>query len=62
VTMFDEAERRIWEGRAEAYACSFAKLCAHPVSALLDAARVRSGVRLLDVGTGTGTAARCCGS
>jgi SAM-dependent methyltransferase len=58
VTAFDASERRIWTGRAEAYAGSFAKLCAYPVPLLLDAAGVRSGVRVLDVGTGTGTAAR----
>ncbi|MGW5528962.1 class I SAM-dependent methyltransferase [Streptomyces xanthochromogenes] len=57
LTDFDASERRIWAGRAEAYAESFGKLCAHPVPRLLDAARVRDGVRVLDVGTGTGTAA-----
>ncbi|MFI6471104.1 class I SAM-dependent methyltransferase [Streptomyces sp. NPDC050516] len=56
-TAFDASERRIWAGRAEAYAGSFGKLCAHPVPRLLDAARVRAGVRVLDVGTGTGTVA-----
>ncbi|MGW8326304.1 class I SAM-dependent methyltransferase [Streptomyces sp. NPDC055897] len=57
MTAFDASERRIWAGRAEAYAHSFGKVCAHPVPRLLDAARVRDGVRLLDVGTGTGTVA-----
>lgn len=62
MTVFDENERRAWAGRAEAYANSFAKLCAHPVQALLDAARVGPGTRVLDVGTGTGTvAAAACG-
>ncbi|MFG3257520.1 class I SAM-dependent methyltransferase [Streptomyces sp. NPDC048172] len=60
-TAFDESERRTWAGRADAYANSFAKLCAYPVPLLLDAAGVRAGVRdparVLDVGTGTGTAA-----
>ncbi|MFE9535817.1 class I SAM-dependent methyltransferase [Streptomyces sp. NPDC006691] len=57
MTDFDASERRVWAGRAEAYAVSFGKLCAHPVPQLLDAARVRDGVRVLDVGTGTGTVA-----
>ncbi|GGT88362.1 class I SAM-dependent methyltransferase [Streptomyces violascens] len=56
-TAFDASERRIWAGRAKAYAGSFGKLCAHPVPRLLDAARVRDGVRVLDVGTGTGAVA-----
>lgn len=54
---FDAAEREMWQGRTEAYAGSFARLCAHPVQALLDAAGVGAGTRVLDVGTGTGTAA-----
>lgn len=54
---FDEHERRLWAGRAQAYRQSFAELCAHTVPALLDAARVGPGVRVLDVGTGPGTAA-----
>ncbi|MFI6248822.1 class I SAM-dependent methyltransferase [Streptomyces sp. NPDC051016] len=54
---FDAAERAMWAGRAAAYADSFARLCAHPVTPLLDAAGVTEGTRLLDVGTGTGTAA-----
>ncbi|MGQ4477814.1 class I SAM-dependent methyltransferase [Streptomyces sp. SAS_276] len=56
-TAFDESERRSWAGRADAYAASFAKLCAHPVPVLLDAAGVGESVRVLDVGTGTGTVA-----
>ncbi|TDC15378.1 class I SAM-dependent methyltransferase [Streptomyces sp. 8K308] len=56
-TAFDESERRAWAGRAAAYAAGFARLCAHPVPRLLDAAEVGRGTRLLDVGTGTGTAA-----
>ncbi|WP_449349544.1 methyltransferase domain-containing protein [Streptomyces shaanxiensis] len=54
---FDAAERTMWSGRSEAYAGSFARLCAHPVRALLDAAGIAAGTRVLDVGTGTGTAA-----
>ncbi|MFE3722414.1 class I SAM-dependent methyltransferase [Streptomyces cyaneofuscatus] len=54
-TPFDDAERRIWSGRAEAYARTYARLCAHPVEALLDAAGVAPGTRVLDVGCGSGT-------
>ncbi|WP_055588082.1 class I SAM-dependent methyltransferase [Peterkaempfera griseoplana] len=54
---FDEAERQIWAGRAEAFRDSFARLCAHTAPALLDAAGVGPGTRLLDVGTGSGTVA-----
>ncbi|WP_435125385.1 class I SAM-dependent methyltransferase [Actinacidiphila sp. bgisy144] len=54
---FDAFEREAWAGRAEAYARSFGLLCAHTVPMLLDAAGVGAGVRVLDVGTGPGTAA-----
>ncbi|MFE1439497.1 class I SAM-dependent methyltransferase [Streptomyces sp. NPDC058739] len=47
----------MWAGRAEAYGSTFARLCAHPVPELLDAAGVGAGTYVLDVGTGTGTAA-----
>ncbi|MET7621522.1 class I SAM-dependent methyltransferase [Streptomyces sp. NPDC005408] len=57
MTVFDDSERRTWAGRAEAYEASFAKLCAYPVPMVLDAADVRPGTRLLDVGTGTGAVA-----
>jgi SAM-dependent methyltransferase len=56
-TAFDEYERRAWSGQADAFARGFARLCAYPASQLLDAAGVREGTRLLDVGTGTGTVA-----
>lgn len=56
-TDFDEYKRSQWAGQASAYQNSFAALCAHPAAALLDAAHVKAGDRLLDVGTGTGTVA-----
>ena len=52
---FDTAERAMWAGRADAYAASFARLCAYPVPDLLDAAQVVAGTYVLDAGTGTGT-------
>jgi SAM-dependent methyltransferase len=62
VTVFDASERRAWAGQADAYAGSFAKLCAYTVPQLLDAAGVTAGTRVLDVGTGSGTvAAAACG-
>ncbi|MFJ9380594.1 class I SAM-dependent methyltransferase [Streptomyces sp. NPDC101455] len=54
---FDTAERAMWAGRADAYAASLARLCAYPVPELLDAAQIETGTHVLDVGTGTGTAA-----
>ncbi|MER5180230.1 class I SAM-dependent methyltransferase [Streptomyces sp. NPDC002896] len=57
MTAFDKSERLIWADRAQAYANSFARLCAHPVPVLLDAAAVGDGARVLDVGTGPGAAA-----
>jgi SAM-dependent methyltransferase len=56
-TAFDDYERQIWHGKAQAYADSFAGLCGHTADALLDAAGVARGVRTLDVGTGIGTVA-----
>jgi SAM-dependent methyltransferase len=59
---FDAFEREIWAGRAEPYARTFGLLCARTVPALLDAAGLpedgsAKGLRLLDAGTGPGTAA-----
>lgn len=56
-TAFDRYERRVWAGRAAAYAGSFGAICAYPARALLDAAGVGAGTRMLDVGTGPGTVA-----
>lgn len=57
MTAFDEYERRAWQGRAATYERSFALMCAYPAPALLDAAGVGAGDRVLDVGTGPGTVA-----
>lgn len=57
MTAFDDGERLIWSGQADAYAATFARLCAYPVPRLLDAAGVGPQVRILDAGTGPGTAA-----
>ncbi|MDG4801135.1 class I SAM-dependent methyltransferase [Micromonospora sp. WMMD980] len=54
---FDAHERSRWAGRAQAYRRSFGRLCAYPAGALLDAATVRAGRRVMDVGTGPGTVA-----
>ncbi|MEU3226565.1 class I SAM-dependent methyltransferase [Streptomyces sp. NPDC006976] len=54
MTAFDVMERRIWDGQADAYARTAARLCVRTVPALLDAAEVGAGTRLLDVGCGTG--------
>jgi len=44
-------------GTAEAFGRTYARICAYPVSLLLDAAGVGAAVSVLDVGTGTGTVA-----
>jgi SAM-dependent methyltransferase len=57
VTAFDRHERARWTGHAGAYRRSFARLCAYPAELVLDAAAVRPGTAVLDVGTGPGTRA-----
>ena len=54
---FGEWERAAWETRAAPYAASLGDLTRGSVPALLDAARVAAGSRMLDVGTGPGFAA-----
>jgi SAM-dependent methyltransferase len=56
-TAFDEHERLRWAGGAAAYQRSFGVACAYPAVALLDAAGVAAGWRVLDAGTGPGTVA-----
>jgi hypothetical protein len=43
-----------WAGRAAAFADSYAHLCAYTAPALLEAAGLAPGVRLLDVSHGCG--------
>ena len=54
---FDAFERERWAGQAAAYERGFTRLTAYTTGALLDAAGVTAGTRLLDVGTGTGVVA-----
>lgn len=54
---FDTFARRLWTGRADAYERGFARLTAHAAGAVLDAAGVGAGARVLDVGTGPGVVA-----
>jgi SAM-dependent methyltransferase len=54
---FAEWERQAWESRAEGYAESLTDLTRGAVEALLDAAAVRPGSRVLDVATGPGVVA-----
>jgi len=44
-------------GTAEAFGRTYARICAYPVSLLLDAGAVGAGDTVLDVGTGTGSVA-----
>lgn len=54
LTAFAQWERAAWEQRAAPYAASVGELTSGSISALLDAAAVGHGTRLLDVGTGPG--------
>jgi 2-polyprenyl-3-methyl-5-hydroxy-6-metoxy-1,4-benzoquinol methylase len=54
---FDAYEAAGWEAVAARYDAFWSPLTAEVVDALLDAAGVRSGLRVLDVGTGSGAAA-----
>jgi SAM-dependent methyltransferase len=51
------APARKWDGRAAAYADTFAGQCAHAIGPLLAALDPRPGETLLDVGTGAGAVA-----
>jgi SAM-dependent methyltransferase len=54
---FDRHVRERWAARAGAYQSSYALLCAYMGEPVLDAAGVRAGSTVLDVGTGPGTLA-----
>ncbi len=56
-TAFREFEHRGWQEIASRYDSGFANVTSQSVSALLDAARVTKGTRLLDVACGPGYAA-----
>lgn len=51
---FDGWERDAWEQRAAPYAASLGELTHGSIQALLDAAEVGAGSRVLDIGTGPG--------
>ena len=51
---FGEWERAAWEQRAAPYAASLGDLTRGSIDAMLDAAGVGAGTRMLDVGTGPG--------
>jgi ubiquinone/menaquinone biosynthesis C-methylase UbiE len=57
---FDAFEAAGWEQRAEGYASVFVPITAHVVEPLLDAAKVGSGQRVLDVASGPGHVAAAC--
>src|SRR3954470_14320878 len=58
MTAFHEFERAGWERAAEFYGDAFGGLTAQTAPALLDAARVTRGTRVLDVASGPGFIAR----
>jgi SAM-dependent methyltransferase len=51
-------ERAGWDAKAETYGCLTGRITDRLVEPLLDAAAVAAGMRVLDVGTGPGYAAR----
>jgi SAM-dependent methyltransferase len=55
---FAEWERAAWESRAAPYAEGFVDLTGRAAPALLDAAGVTAGARVLDVATGSGVVAQ----
>jgi SAM-dependent methyltransferase len=57
VRAFDEYEAAGWELVAGRYERFWSPITSQAIDALLDAARVEAGMRVLDVGTGTGEAA-----
>jgi SAM-dependent methyltransferase len=57
VSDFDRHEREHWTARAGVYQRTFALLTGHTAELVLDAAGVRAGTSVLDVGTGPGTLA-----
>ena len=57
VRAFDEYEAAGWELVASRYEHFWSPITSQAIDALLDAARARAGIRVLDVGTGTGEAA-----
>jgi SAM-dependent methyltransferase len=59
---FGEWERAAWEVRAAPYAASLGDLTRGSIPALLDAAGIGAGTRLLDVGTGPGFVALAAAS
>jgi SAM-dependent methyltransferase len=54
---FDAYEERGWQAAASAYAEHWSALTSQAIDPLLDAAAVAPGMRVLDVGTGSGDAA-----